>query len=154
MVTWRSTTGNNCHGRLTVDPFTAVVGQIQVKPPLVDWTRPRSCRWWAATETRYGAVMAVQVAGANVRPDWNDLDDVARAVAGALQENRHPESLWISMTSGRWSVTKAEHLPAMVTAMAERQQLDRLLVRRAPDWRNCGHKRCSRLTNPLFASLR
>ncbi|MFI5736072.1 hypothetical protein ACIA49_38520 [Kribbella sp. NPDC051587] len=114
--------------------------EVEVLPPLTAWTKPHDCSWWAKTAAEHGPLMAVKISsGAR----WWELDDVAREVAGALQDRPTEErGLWIAYD--RYAVTKREHLPGIAAALAAVDALPRLIVRAAPDAAHCEHASCRR----------
>lgn len=113
---------------------------VEVLPPLLEWTRPRSCQWWAETAERHGPLIALTISRGD---QWWKLDDLAREVAGALQEQpAEQRGLWIHI--GRYAVTKREHLDGIAAALEGAGALSRLTVRAAPDATHCGHASCRR----------
>lgn len=87
--------------------------KLEVLPPLSDWTRPNSCQLWADTAMQHGPQIALTISRGD---QWWKLDDLAREVAGALQE-QHAEQrgLWIHV--GRYVVTKREHLDGIAAVL-------------------------------------
>lgn len=113
---------------------------VEILPPLAAWNRPHDCRWWAETTAAHGPLMALTIS----RGDrWWELDDLAREVAGALQDRPTQErGLWIN--HGRYYVTKREHLPGIAAALDAAGALSRLTVRAVPDAAHCEHANCRR----------
>lgn len=121
-------------------PPTAATARVDILPPLQSWTRPYSCQWWATTSEQHGPLIALTIS----RGDrWWELDDMAREVAGALQDRPTAErGLWIGF--GRYTVTKREYLNGIVTALDSAGALSRLTVRSVPDAARCEHASCRR----------
>lgn len=131
-------------GEHTPPPGPASTGpatdDVELLPPLAAWTRPIDCPWWAKTAAVHGPLMAVAISAGN---RWWELDDLAREVAGALQDRPAQErGLWIHR--GRYSVTKLEHLPGIVAALDAAGALPRLTVRAVPNAARCDHASCRR----------
>ncbi|BCY11009.1 hypothetical protein [Actinoplanes sp. L3-i22] len=113
---------------------------VEILPPLASWTRPHDCRWWAETTAAHGPLMAVTISGAD---RWWELDDLAREVAGAIQDRPAQErGLWTN--HGRYYVTKREHLAGIAAALDAAGALPRLTVRAVPDASRCEHTSCRR----------
>ncbi|MBF6340861.1 hypothetical protein IU450_33965 [Nocardia abscessus] len=73
------------------------------------------------------------------------MDDLAREVAGALQDRpTEQRGLWIWIDGGRYVVTKREHLAGIAAALDAAGALSRLTVRAAPDGAHCEHASCRR----------
>jgi hypothetical protein len=85
------------------------------------------CHQLAKDQREHGELIAIRITRG---PRWSELDDLARAQAGALQENRQPGSVWLQ--HGRWIFTKREHLDGIAAALANAGALDRLEVRHVP----------------------
>jgi hypothetical protein len=121
-------------------PPVAATARVNILPPLAVWTRPHSCQWWAKTSEQHGPLIALTIS----RGDrWWELDDLARDVAGALQDRPTEErGLWIGF--GRYAVTRREHLDGIVAALAAADALSRLKVRSVPDAARCEHASCRR----------
>jgi hypothetical protein len=121
-------------------PPVAATARVDILPPLQGWTRPRSCQWWAKTSEQHGPLIALRIS----RGDrWWELDDLAREVAGALQDRPTEErGLWIGF--GGYTVTKREHLDGIVAALDAAGALSRLTVRSVPDAARCEHASCRR----------
>jgi len=118
-----------------------VAARVDVLPPLPGWTRPHSCQWWAETAKQHGPLIALVISQGD---RWWELDDLAREVAGALQERPTEErGLWIGISRG-YTVTKREHLDGIAAALDAAGALSRLTVRAVPDAARCEHASCRR----------
>lgn len=114
----------------------------ELLPPLKAWTTWSYCNLWTKNTAEHGPLMAVRVSEG---PDWSVLDDIVRAACGALQDRPLEErDLWIAMVPGSYSVTKRDHLPAVLEGMRAAGALSRLTVRSIPDGAHCDHARCRR----------
>lgn len=113
---------------------------VEILPPLAAWNKPYDCRWWAETTAAHGPLMALTISGTD---RWWELDDLAREVAGALQDRPTQErGLW--MNRGRYYVAKREHLTGIAAALDAVGALSRLTVRAVPDAARCEHASCRR----------
>lgn len=115
--------------------------QVVIRAPLSAWNRPAQCRFWAQLQEQHGPLIALTISRGN---GWWELDDLAREVADALQDDRPAQArgLWIS--AGQYTVTKREHLAGIVAALNTAGALPRLTVRSVPDAAPCGHPSCRR----------
>ncbi|WP_203756472.1 hypothetical protein [Actinoplanes cyaneus] len=132
--------------QLTASPSTVPTAgaeppaEVQILPPLAAWTRPIECRLWAEMTATHGPLIAVTISSGD---RWWELDDLAREVAGALQDRPAQErGLW--MGRGRYYVTKREHLAGIAAALDAVDALPRLTVRAVPDADRCEHTSCRR----------
>lgn len=117
-----------------------VLAKVEVLLPLSDWMRPNSCQWWADTTNQHGPLIALNISRGE---QWWTLDDLAREVAGALQEQPDEQhGLWIHV--GRYVVTKREHLDGIAAVLDDVGALSRLTVRSVPDAARCAHASCRR----------
>jgi hypothetical protein len=91
------------HRQITA-PAAATAEKVIVQPSRADWQRAKQC----ASGGTAGRARAADRAADQPRPQWSELDDLARAATGALQ-NRPPEQrgLWLSVWP-RCSVTRRE----------------------------------------------
>lgn len=125
-------------------PASTPVGKapagVEVLPPLAGWNRQGDCHWWAETTAAHGPLMALTISRG---PRRSELDDLAREVAGALQD-RPPQERGLWMSVGRYFVTKREHLTGIVAALDAAGARSRLTVRAVPDSARCEHSRCRR----------
>ena len=115
--------------------------KVEILPPFPGWTKPHSCSLWEKTAAKHGPLMAINI---SMGPNWWELDDLARAVASALQDDRPTEERGLWLHSGRFVVTKREHLDGIVAALDKAGALSRLTVREIPDAANCTHPSCRR----------
>jgi len=121
-------------------PPVAGTARVDILPPLRSWTRPRSCQWWTRTSEQYGPLIALKISRGD---QWWELDDLARKVAGALQDRpTEDRGLWIGFAG--YTVTKREHLEGIVAALNAADALSRLTVRSVPDAARCEHASCRR----------
>jgi hypothetical protein len=133
--------------RLTASPpaaDTAInpVERVNILPPLSNWTRPLYCRWWADLQEQHGPLIALHI---NQGEGWWELDDLAREVAGALQDQPADErGLWVHMWDLRYTVTKGGHLADIAAKLEEAGALSRLTVRSVPEASSCSHASCRR----------
>jgi hypothetical protein len=133
--------------RPTVSPpaaaaATSPVERVNIRPPLSAWTRPLYCRWWANIEEQHGPLMALSISQGE---GWGELDDLARAVAGALQNRPADErGLWIHMSGSRYIVTRRDHLVDIAAKLDQAGALSRLIVRSVPEAASCSHASCRR----------
>lgn len=96
---------------------------LNVRPPLVEWTRPIYCSWWARMQDKHGALAAVRIPYGR---DWWTLDDRARDAADRAQ-GKSARVLWTRL--GGYAVTTRAALPAIAVALDEAGALSRLTVR-------------------------
>jgi hypothetical protein len=115
--------------------------QVVIRPPLSAWSRPAQCRFWAQLQEQHGPLIALTISRGN---GWWELDDLAREVAGALQDVRPAQARGLWIGAGRYTVTKREHLAGIVAALDTAGALPRLTVRSVPDAARCGHPSCRR----------
>ncbi|GAA1378442.1 hypothetical protein [Catellatospora chokoriensis] len=114
--------------------------QMEILPPLREWAHANDCRLWEQTAAQHGPLIAITISSGD---DWWELDDLARDVAGALQDRPPAErGLWVR--HGRFTVIPREHLDGIVAALAGVGSLSRLTVRAVPDAANCTHASCRR----------
>lgn len=116
--------------------------QLVIRPPLAAWNRPNHCQLWAQLQEQHGPLIALAISRGS---GWWELDDLAREVAGALQDDRPAQArgLWLS-GADQYTVTKREHLAGIVAALDAAGALSRLTVRSIPDAAKCGHPSCRR----------
>jgi hypothetical protein len=114
---------------------------FQVQPPLAAWNRPTQCSFWAQLQEQHGPLIALNISRGS---RWWELDDLAREVAGALQDDRPAQERGLWLGAGRYTVTKQEHLDGIVAALDAEGALPRLTVRSVPDAATCGHPSCRR----------
>ncbi|PWR07358.1 hypothetical protein DKT69_34905 [Micromonospora sicca] len=132
--------------RQALSPTTAptpapVSPQVELRPPLAAWRRPVYCRYWADLIARHGELIALTISDGD---GWWGLDDLARGVAGALQERPAGErGAWIGIGGG-YKATKREHLAGIAAALDGADALRRLTVRVLPDPAVCEHPSCRR----------
>lgn len=118
----------------------AAAPQMEILPPLQAWTHANDCRLWEQTAAQHGPLIAINISSGD---GWWDLDDLARDVAGALQDRSPDErGLWVGL--GKYTVTRREHLDGIVAALDGVGSLSRLTVRALPDAANCTHASCRR----------
>jgi hypothetical protein len=115
--------------------------QVVIRPPLTAWNRPTQCRLWAQLQEQHGSLIALTISQGN---RWWELDDLAREVAGALQDDRPAQARGLWLGAGRYTVTKRKHLAGIVAALDTAGALSRLTVRSVPDAATCGHPSCRR----------
>jgi hypothetical protein len=121
-------------------PTTGAENHVVVRPALTDWLRPKQCPFWEQLQSEHGELIALRIGSG---PDWWDLDDRARAVAGALQSRPpHKRGLWLGMN--RHTVTRRTYLAGIVAQLDQAGALDRLEVREVPDASACKHATCRR----------
>ncbi|HEY0637619.1 MAG TPA: hypothetical protein VGD67_08225 [Pseudonocardiaceae bacterium] len=115
---------------------------MALRPPLAVWERPSMCRFWEDLQEGHGPLIALKISLTG--GGWWGLDDLAREVAGALQDDRpaNQRGLWLGV--GRYNVTKQEHLAGIVAALDGAGAVHRLTVRSMPDGANCTHASCRR----------
>ena len=115
--------------------------QAVIQPPLAAWNRPTQCPFWARLREQHGPLIALTISRGS---GWWELDDLAREVAGALQDDRPAQARGLWLGAGRYTVTKREHLAGIVAALDAAGALSRLTVRSVPDAATCGHPSCRR----------
>jgi hypothetical protein len=122
-------------------PAPPAADKVIVQPSRADWQRANHCSLWEELQGEHGPLIALRLSQG---PRWWELDDLARAAAGALQ-NRPPErrGLWLSVWP-RYSVTRREYLPGIAANLDRAGALDRLEVREIPDATRCSHATCRR----------
>jgi hypothetical protein len=121
-------------------PTTGAENRVAVRPPLTDWLRPKQCLFWERLQSENGELIALRISSGH---DWWDLDDRARAVAGALQSRPpHKRGLWLGMH--RHTVTRRTYLAGIIGQLDQAGALDRLEVREVPDASACDHAACRR----------
>lgn len=127
--------------RHVATPAPDAADQVVVLPPRADWQRAKDCFLWEKLQREHGPLIGLRITQG---PRWWELDDLARAAAGALQ-NRPPEQrgLWLGVWP-RYSVTRREYLPGIAANLARAEALDRLEVREIPTATECGHATCRR----------
>jgi hypothetical protein len=121
-------------------PTTGAENRVAVQPALTDWLRPKQCLFWEQLQAEHGELIALRIGSG---PDWWDLDDRARAVAGALQSRPpHKRGLWLGLH--RHTLTRRTYLAGIVEQLDQAGALDRLEVREVPDASACHHATCWR----------
>ena len=122
-------------------PAPAAAEKVTVQPSRADWQRAKQCSLWGKLQGEHGPLIALRISQG---PRWWELDDLARAAAGALQ-NRPPElrGLWLSVWP-RYAVTRREYLPGIAANLDRVGALERLEVREVPDAAVCSHASCRR----------
>jgi hypothetical protein len=121
-------------------PTTGAQNRVVVRPALTGWLRPKQCLFWEQLQAEHGELIALRIGSG---PNWWDLDDRARAVAGALQSRPpHKRGLWLGMH--RHTVTRRTYLAGIVEQLDQAGALDRLEVREVPDANACDHATCRR----------
>jgi hypothetical protein len=122
-------------------PTPAAADKLTVLPPRAEWQRANHCSLWEKLQAEHGPLIALRI---HQGPRWWELDDLARAAAGALQ-NRPPErrGLWLSVSAG-YDVTRREYLPGIAANLDRAGALDQLEVREIPDATGCSHATCRR----------
>lgn len=114
--------------------------RVVVGPALAHWLRPKQCLFWERLQAEHGEIIALRIGSG---PDWWDLDDRARAVAGALQSRPpYKRGLWLGLH--RHTVTRRTYLAGIVEQLDQAGALDRLEVREVPDASACNHISCRR----------
>lgn len=113
--------------------------EVIIQPPLADWQRANHCSLWEKLQDEHGPLIALRISG---QQRWWELDDLARAAAGA-QQNRPPErrGLWLSVEA-RYTVTRREYLAGIAANLDRAAALHRLEVREIPA--GCSHATCRR----------
>lgn len=129
------------NGESTARPSVGhATAKVEVLPPLSDWTRAKSCQLWADTANHHGPLVALTISRGD---QWWKLDDLAREVAGALQDQPDEQrGVWIHV--GRYVVTKQEHLDGIAAVLDAAGALSRLTVRSVPNASHCEHASCRR----------
>ncbi|TQJ23782.1 hypothetical protein FBZ33_4098 [Micromonospora sp. A202] len=122
------------------EPLPPATDKVAVLPPMASWNRPITCRLWAKLVAEHGPLIAVNISQGD---RWWALDDLARSVAGALQEGP-PEQRGLWLAFGTFYVTKAEHLDGIVAKLDGAGALRRLTVRSVPTGQDCDHATCRR----------
>jgi hypothetical protein len=117
------------------------VSHVFIGSPLAAWNRPIQCQFWARLQEEHGPLIALTISRGN---RWWELDDLAREVAGALQDDRPAQERGLWLGAGQYTVTKREHLAGIVAALDAAGELPRLTVRSVPDAATCGHPSCRR----------
>jgi hypothetical protein len=124
-------------------PPAAIAGaaeRVTVQPPLTAWAVPKRCRWLADLQEQHGPLIALRISPGD---GWWDLDDLAREVAGALQDRPSAErGFWLGY--GRYTITKREHLSGIAAKLDAAGALPRLTVRAMPNAATCTHASCRR----------
>jgi hypothetical protein len=100
-----------------------------IKPPLVEWRRPKRRQYWIDLRAEYGDIIAVKL---RQNGRWWELDDEIRKACGALQDTPPEErGLFLGMFGG-WEVISRGNLDAAIENLRAAGGLRYLEIRDVP----------------------